>query len=128
RIDNLPPEQERLLSYGIDLQMKVDATKNKSDSTIQTGRIIKGTLVLTRKQSFSQEYLADNKSDHEKTLIIEHPIHQSWKLVDTDKPIETTDTLYRFKGKVAAGKASKLVVKEETVQDEQIAILPGDFG
>ena len=39
RIDNLPPGQERLLSYGIDLQMKVDATKNKSDSTIQTGRI-----------------------------------------------------------------------------------------
>src|SRR5256885_8291928 len=29
RIDNLPPGQERLLSYGIDLQMTVDATKNR---------------------------------------------------------------------------------------------------
>jgi chromosome segregation ATPase len=48
--------------------------------------------------------------------------------VDTDKPLETTETLYRFKGKVAAGKATKLTVKEEVIQGEQIAILPADLG
>jgi hypothetical protein len=128
RIDNLPPGQERLLSYGIDLQMTVDATKNRSDAAIQTARIVKGVLILTRKNQFTQEYLADNKSDHDKTLIVEHPIRQGWKLIDTDKPIETTDTLYRFKGTVTPGKASKLVVREETISNEQIAILPADFG
>jgi hypothetical protein len=128
RIDNVPPGQERLLSYGIDLQMLVDATKNTTDSAIQTGRIVKGVLYVTRKHVATQDYLADNKSDHEKTLIVEHPLKQGWKLVDTDKPIETTETLYRFKGKVGAGKASKLTVKEEIVQDETIAILPADFG
>jgi len=62
-----------------------------------------------------------------KTLIVEHPLRQGWKLVDTDKPIETTETLYRFKGAVDAGKASKLVVKEEIVQGQSIAILPTDI-
>ena len=75
----------------------------------------------------TQDYTADNKSDREKTLIIEHPLRSGWKLVDTEKPIETTDTLYRFKGKAAAGKASKLTVKEEIVQGESIAILPADL-
>jgi hypothetical protein len=128
RIDDVPPGQERLLSYGIDLQMTVDSTKNNQTNQIQTGKIVKGVLWITRKYQSSQDYVADNKSDHDKTLIIEHPIKPNWKLVDTQKPVETTDALYRFKGTVTPDKASTLTVKEEIVQDEQMAILPGDIG
>jgi len=124
RIDNVPPGQERLLSYGIDLQMLVDATKNRNDSALQTGKIVKGVLVITRKNLASQDYVAENKSDKEKTLIIEHPVRQGWKLVDTEKPIETTQTLYRFKGSVPAKKSAAFTVKEEIVQSEELAILP----
>ena len=52
-IDDLPPGQERLLSYGIDLQVLVDATKNTSESLIQTGKIVKGVLTVTRKNVFT---------------------------------------------------------------------------
>jgi hypothetical protein len=127
RIDNVPPGQERLLSYGIDLQMTVDSTKNSQEEQIQTGKIVKGVLEITRKYLATQTYIADNKSDHDKTLIVEHPIKQGWKLVDSDKPIETTDTLYRFKGTVTPDKTSTLTVKEETVQDQELAILPIDI-
>jgi hypothetical protein len=127
RIDNVPPGQERLLSYGIDLQMTVDSTKNNQEERIQTGKIIKGVLQITRKYVATQNYIADNKSDHDKTLIVEHSIKQGWKLVDTDKPIETTDTLYRFKGIVTPDKTSTLTVKEETIQDQELAILPIDI-
>jgi chromosome segregation ATPase len=41
--------------------------------------------------------------------------------------METTQSLYRFKGNVPAGKSAKLVVKEEIVQGEAIAILPTDI-
>jgi len=128
QVDNLPPGEERLLSYGIDLQVKVDATKNRSTNAVQTGKIVKGVLQITRKMVAEQDYLIDNKSDHAKTVIVEHPIRQQWKLVDTEKPIETTDTLYRFKGPVEAGKASKLTVKEEIVTGEAIALLNCDPG
>jgi hypothetical protein len=127
QIDNVPPGQERLLSYGIDLQMRVDATKNRNDSSLMTAKIVKGVLELTYKNQFTQEYLAENKADATKTLIVEHPLRQGWKLVDTDKPIETTESLYRFKGSVEPGKASKLVVKEEIVQGQAVAILPTDI-
>ena len=127
-IDNLPPGQERLISFGVDRQVLVDSTKNTQTDAVQTGKIVKGVLVVTRKHVFSQDYVAENKSDHEKTLIIEHPLRQGWTLVDTDKPIETTDTLYRFKGKVAAGKASKLTVKEQVINSEEVALLPTDPG
>lgn len=128
KIDNLPPNQERLLSYGIDLQVLVDATKNKNESALQTGKIVKGVLVLTRKLVSTQEYLLDNKADKDKTIIVEHPLRRGWKLVDSPKPIETTEALYRFKDTVKPGQAAKLVVKEEIVQDESLAILPCDIG
>ncbi len=48
-------------------------------------------------------------------------------LTGKDKPIETTPALYRFRGNVAAGKASKLTVKEQIVNGEAIAILPTDL-
>ena len=126
RIDDVPPGQERLVSFGIDLQMTVDSTKNTSDQQVQSGKIVKGVLTITRKLISSQDYIADNKSDHDKTLIVEHPIKQGWSLVDTEKPIETTDTLDRFKGKVTPDKTSTLTVKEQTIQDEQLALLPVD--
>ncbi len=127
QVDTLPPSQERLISYGIDQQVTVDATKNRHDNALLTGKIVKGVLELQRKQVATQDYLLDNKSDVEKTVIIEHPLRQGWSLVETDKPIETTQTLYRFKGPVAAGKASKLTVKEQLVHGEEIAILPADL-
>jgi hypothetical protein len=124
RIDNVPPGQERLLSYGIDLQMTVDATKHDQNVSLLTGKIVKGVLILTNKNVDEQTYLADNKADAEKTLVIEHARMGGWKLIEGDtKPIETTDTLYRFKGKVAAGKSSKLTVRQEFVTDQAIAIL-----
>jgi small nuclear ribonucleoprotein (snRNP)-like protein len=128
QIDNLPPGQERLLSYGVDLQMLVDAKDASGDSQLMTGKIVKGILTLTRKNVRSQDYLAENKSDHDKSLIIEHPRDAAWELYDTPKPIETTDNVYRFKDKLAAGHKSKLTVKEQIVQSEEIAILPADVG
>ncbi|MGE5608261.1 MAG: DUF4139 domain-containing protein [Bacillota bacterium] len=128
RIDNLPPGQERLLSYGIDLQVLVNSTKTKQEDTIQTAKIIKGTLNIQRKHVFTQDYQLDNKGTTDRTLIIEHPFRQNWKLVQPEKPLETTDALYRFKTTVPAGKSATFTVREETVQGESIAILPADFG
>jgi len=61
-------------------------------------------------------------------LIIEHPFRKGWRLVDTPIPLETTETLYRFKETAPAGKTMALAVKEEKVQGETIALLPADLG
>jgi methyl-accepting chemotaxis protein len=126
RIDDLPPGQERLLSYGIDQTILVNSTANKTDSSLTTGKIVKGVLHLTYKDVFAQEYVAENKGEHDKTLIIEHPLRKGWKLVEPGKADETTDKLYRFKGVAPVGKATKLIVREEHTRGEAIAIMPMD--
>jgi hypothetical protein len=128
RIDDVPPGQERLLSYGIDLDLSVDNTKQTQMSAVQTASISRGTLYVKRKLVATQEYAADNKSSREKMLVIEHPIRAGWKLVDTQTPMETTPTLYRFKGIAAAHKVTTLMVREEWMQGETIAMLPAELG
>ena len=128
RIDDVPPGQDRLLSYGIDLEMTVDNTKNTQTEAVVTAKINKGALIVDRRYIATHEYAADNKGDKDKTLIVEHPIRQGWKLADTQKPVETTPTLYRFQGTATAKKVTVLTVREELVQSETVAMLPADIG
>ena len=51
------------------------------------GKIVKGVLVLSLKSVSAKEYSFENKSDHDKTVVIEHPLRAGWNLVDTPKPV-----------------------------------------
>jgi hypothetical protein len=75
----------------------------------------------------TREYRADNRSTHDKTIVIEHPLRPGAKLVDTPAPFETTPTLYRFKAVAPAGKVSTFTVKEELVMGSSLAILSTDI-
>jgi hypothetical protein len=61
--------------------------------------------------------------------VIEHAkLGGDWKLVEPAKADETTDQLYRFKGRIEADKGTKLTVRQELVSTERIAVLPMDLG
>ena len=128
RIDDVPPGQERFLSYGIDLDMRVDNTKNTRAGAVRTASINKGVLYVTNKFVSTQEYAVDNKTSKDKVIVIEHPVRPGFKLVDTQAPIETTPTVYRFKGTAVANKITTLTVKEESVSPTTIVILSADVG
>ena len=123
-LGDVPPGQERLISYGIDQEVTVHASDNTQENKLLTGKIVKGVLQLTYKQTFSQEFTAEDKSETPKTLLIEAPKLKGWTLLEPKKPIETTDTLYRFEGALKPHQPSKLTVREEHVQLQEIDILP----
>ena len=128
QIDNVPPGQKRLLSFGVDLQTLVDATKQDASADVISGKIVKGVLEVTRKNVFTQTYAVENKAAKEKTLVIEHARRQNWELTDTQKPFETTDALYRFRLPVGAGEKKSLTVTEQVVSGQQIQLIGIDFG
>ncbi|HXE53387.1 MAG TPA: hypothetical protein VN541_10245, partial [Tepidisphaeraceae bacterium] len=126
-IEDLPPGQQRLISFGVDQEVTVNATNNTQTRDLMTGRIVKGVLELTYKQTFNQDYTAEDKSDSPRMLVIEAPRHQGWELLEPKKPQESTDTLYRFEGKLEPHKASKLTVREQHVDLQRFEILPLDL-
>ena len=128
QLGDVPAGQDRLLSYGVDLQLLVDPREAPSETSLVTGKIIKGVLELTQKQIASTTYFAENKSDRDRTLLIEHPRPGAdWNLVDTAKPEEVTDSVERFRIVVPAGKSASLPVHEQWLQGQTIALLPADL-
>ena len=125
RIDNVPPGQERFLSYGIDLDVIVN-TGDLQTSVVSSAMINRGLLVLSRKLVTARSYTAENKATHDKVLVIVHRLNAGWKLVDTPKPLEATADAYRFKERLPAAKVTTLTVKEEMVQFERLAMLDAD--
>lgn len=124
QISDLPPKQTRLLSYGIDLQLPVLVDDVKDNQRVQSGKIVEGILQLSRKYVSARTYIAENKSERVKKLVIEQPRRsKESKVVDSPAPVETTDRLWRFQIEVAPGKTEKLTVKEEQVTNESLALL-----
>jgi len=125
-IEDLPPGQQRLISYGIDQEVTVRADNQQQNSTLTTGKIVKGVLELTYRRQMSVDYTAEDKAETPKSLLIESPRHGGWELLEPKTPLETTDALYRFEGKLEPHKASKVTVREQHVEAQQIALLPLD--
>ena len=128
RIDSLPPGQQRLISYGIDLQVLVNSTKSRTETDVVAGTIVNGVLHLTRKSVVARDYVIQNKSDQKKVVLVQHPFRQGWELVEPREPLETTDRFYRFQTEVPAGETTTLTVREQIVNEQTVALLPQDAG
>ena len=74
RIMDLEPNEERLLSYAIDLGTEVEPIAKREPDRLVTVRIRKGIMYATSKVRESVAYHARNRSNQDRTLLIQHPI------------------------------------------------------
>jgi hypothetical protein len=122
RIFDLQPNEERLLSYAVDLGTEVNPVVAPTNGRITSVKAVKGLIHTTTRQRESKSYTIKNRNDAERLVLVEHPVRNEFKLVDTDKPAETASDFYRFQLKVAPGKTETLAVNEERVFGSQINI------
>jgi hypothetical protein len=122
RILDLQPNEERLLSYAVDLGTEVNPVPSSDNGRLTSVKAVKGVVYTTTKVRETKTYTIANRNDQERTVLIEHPVRNDFHLVDTDKPIETAADFHRFEVKVPAGKDGKLVVTEERQLNSNVAI------
>jgi DNA repair exonuclease SbcCD ATPase subunit len=85
-------------------------------------KIIKGVLHSTSKLRQGKMLQVKNRSDHDRTLLIEHPVQKDWKLVTPEKPTEQARDVYRFQLSVAAGQTAVQIVTEERTTSTTTAL------
>jgi hypothetical protein len=122
RILDLQPNEERLLSYAIDLGTEVNAVPSSDNGRLTAVKVVKGILHTSTKLRESKSYTLKNRNEQERLVLIEHPVRHEFKLMDTDKPTETASDFYRFEVKVPAGKSETKTVTEERLINEQIQL------
>ena len=129
-IGHLADGDSRLISYAVDLKVLIDSTA-ESTSDITAVKIVRGTLIVTRKSVTTQEYAIANEADDERIIIIEHPYDPSQELVEplatSDLFEERTDRWYRFRKVVAADSEATLKVVTQRVFHQSFSILNYDL-
>jgi hypothetical protein len=113
RILDLQPNEERLISFAIDLGTEVNPVPASDNGRLTIVKAVKGIIQTTTKLRETKTYTIVNRNDAERLVLVEHPVRNDFKLVDTDRPSETASDFYRFQVKVPAGKTEKQVVTEE---------------
>ncbi|MEO5376611.1 MAG: hypothetical protein H7832_02325 [Magnetococcus sp. DMHC-6] len=126
RLDDLPMGEKRLLSYAVDLEVKISPPQETAAEAISSGKIVKGVLNLTRKLTSTRNYHFENIGKNDKSLIIEHPRHSDWQLARTTPPLETTDRWYRFRKELPAQGQTDLSITSERILEQSFALLQGD--
>jgi hypothetical protein len=104
---------KRLISYAVDLGTRVGTDEDSGDEHILEVHAKRGVITTKSSERDNKTYTIRNVDAKPKTLIIEQPIREGYKLL-SPKVSETTANAHRFEVKLAPGATTKLEVVEES--------------
>ncbi|HEX3151756.1 MAG TPA: DUF4139 domain-containing protein [Gemmataceae bacterium] len=115
RVLDLQPDEERLVSYAIDLGTEVSVKNGNNTSRITKVSAVKGIVYTSTVQREERIYDVSNRSTTDRTLLIEHPNRkgQGFSFIGDNKPKEEAADVFRFELPVAAKKDLSYTVIEE---------------
>jgi len=115
RVLDVQPNEERLVSYAIDLGTEVDPQTGPGTQRITSVKAVRGVVTTRTLLTEEKRYRIVNRSQTDRTLLIEHPnrTSQQFRVVDTEKPVEETAEVYRFQTPVKAGETKTFTVREQ---------------
>jgi len=112
---------KRLISYSVDLGTRVTTQFDSSRELVREIHVNRGMLTARLALDETKTYTIRNVDQKTKTLVIEHPVRPSYKLIAL-KPAETTANAYRFEVKLAADGTEKFPVAEERVYETTTSV------
>lgn len=112
-LERLKPGEERFISFAVDLATLVTIRKAADREPVFLVRVIDGTFQAHYYEAEKKIYGISNQTDKPRTVYVEHPLREGWKLTDeTPKPVEKTQNAYRFRVELRPRERVELVVGE----------------
>ena len=111
-VKSLKPNEQRYITYAVDLGLHVNTKKGSTTEPVDRVVINRGLMRLHRGIIETRNYTLNNKNADSRTVVIEHPYHSSWKLLQPQKPLEITDNYLRFEVTVPGNAKTAFRVKE----------------
>jgi hypothetical protein len=124
RVLDLQPDEERLVSYAVDLGTEVSAKPGNNTARITGVKAVKGVVYTNTVQREERVYDVSNRSTTDRTLLIEHPNRkgQGFTFIGTNKPKEEAADVYRFEVPVTAKKDLSYTVIEERPVESSVQL------
>jgi hypothetical protein len=124
RVLDLQPDEERLVSYAVDLGTEVSTKPGNNTSRITSVKAVKGIITTHTVVREERVYDVSNRSTTDRTLLIEHPNRKGdgFTFIGSNKPKEEAADVYRFELAVAAKKDLSYTVIEERPVDSSVQL------
>jgi hypothetical protein len=111
-MDPIKPGEKRLLSYAADLGLLVDEKQKSEKQKITRIVIAHGAMTQITEEREEHIYTIRDRDTSARTVVIEHPARQGWKLADGTQPAESTASFHRFRLNAEPKKTTIVSVKE----------------
>jgi cell division protein FtsB len=111
-MDPIKPGEKRLLSYAADLGLLVDEKQKSEKQKITKIVIAHGVMTETTEEREEHIYTIRNRDTSARTVVIEHPARQGWRLADGTEPAESTASFHHFRLNADPKKTTIVSVKE----------------
>lgn len=124
RFPDLVPEEERLLSYAIDLETTVLVRADSTPEDIIRVRVSRGLLEVTWRQEMTTEYVFDrvSESDEGVPYLFFHRKRSDWEIIGDLQPIDETPGQWRFQVDGPASGQTTAPVVEERIRSQSFAL------
>jgi hypothetical protein len=122
RLPDLKPNETRLVSYAIDLGTEVVVSTHDSKSTLLAVAVAGDRVTFRSTLRRTTTYLIRNRNPQDRTVVLEHPLSDEWKLIAPAKPSDRTRSYYRFDVPVKSGALARYEVTEESTGTESVAL------
>jgi hypothetical protein len=122
--DSIKPSEKRLLSYAVDLGVRVDRKIEGIPQRVTHVRITRGVMVQTSEMRQTTTYTIRNDDTTSRVVLIEHPLRTGWTIADNGpQPEETTSNLDRFRVSLNPKATQTLELRESQPIETRIALM-----
>ena len=121
-VETVKAGDKRLISYGVDLGTRITTKFDSSKNVVREIHASRGSLTSKYAMEEVKTFTIKNVDAKAKTLIIEHPQRQGYKLLEPQTPSETTANANRFEVKLSASATQTFVLREERVYDQTMSV------
>jgi hypothetical protein len=124
-MERLKPQEERLVSFALDLGTLVNVHDEEENSRVFLLRAINGVVQAHYYEMRKKVYTLVNQTEHPRIVYLEHPIDEDdWELADTmAKPTIRTAKFYRFRVELAPHQKLDFPIVERQEKMESYALV-----
>ena len=114
--------EDRLVSFAVDLETTALLRPSSVPQEITRITIAGGVLTIALRDRRETGYVFERLGDADARYIVVHPKTSDWEVVGDARPVGETASTLRFETQVAAGETSTLLIVEERVRSQTIAL------
>ena len=120
-VETVKAGDRRLIGYGVDIGTRITTAIDSSMQAVREFHLRRGVLSTKAAVVETKTFTIRNVDNKAKTLIVELPIRQGYKLVN-QKPAAVTASKNRFEVKLTPNSTDKFVLQEERLDEQSYMV------